>query len=129
MVNYKLRNKIRDDVSKSHFKPKTEVNSLPKLQERRSPEEFQAYLKSLFDNHDPIFKYHWYFTSRKKGRINIVELTLDVWMSAHLGTPIIITNGGFSSSKIFNCILNINKLDTLWSNKHYPVQKKTVTTK
>ena len=65
----------------------------------------------------------------KKGRINIVELTLDVWMSAHLGTPIIITNGGFSSSKIFNCILNINKLDTLWSNKHYPVQKKTVTTK
>ena len=61
-----MKNKIQRDVSKSHFTSKNKVNNLPKVQERRSPEEFQAYLKSLFDKHDPIFRYHWYFTSRKK---------------------------------------------------------------
>jgi hypothetical protein len=37
-----------------------------------------------------------------KDSLNILEL----------GTPIIIANGGFSNSKIFNYILNINKCDT-----------------
>jgi hypothetical protein len=59
-------NRICDDENKSHFKLESEANRIIKLQERRSPEEFQAYLKELFDNRGPIIKYHWYFTSRKK---------------------------------------------------------------
>jgi hypothetical protein len=61
-----LRNKTYDDFSKSHFKLESKTNRMTKIQQRRSPEEFQVYLKGLFDNSGPIYKYHWYFAARKK---------------------------------------------------------------
>jgi hypothetical protein len=39
------------------------INKFP---QRRSQEEFQAYLRELFDYNIPNIKYHWYFSTRKK---------------------------------------------------------------
>ena len=42
------------------------MKRINKFQQRRSPEEFQAYLRELFDYNNPNIKYHWYFSTRKK---------------------------------------------------------------
>ena len=66
LVNYTLKNKLYNNTIKHHFKVEPNVNTMTNLQERRSPEEFQDYLRKLFDNHGSSFNYHWYFSARKK---------------------------------------------------------------
>ena len=66
LVNYQLKTGIRNNKNTSHFEFESGATRKTKLEERRSPEEFQAYLSSLFDKPDSIAKYNWYWAARKK---------------------------------------------------------------
>ena len=66
LVDFQLRSRVFGGVSGSGFMVEDEANMMPQVQRRRTPEEFQAYLKGIFENRDPILEYHWYFSSIKK---------------------------------------------------------------
>jgi hypothetical protein len=66
LVNIKLRNRISDEENKKHITLKTENTKINKFPQRRSPDEFQIYLRELFESESQNFRYHWYFSTRKK---------------------------------------------------------------
>ncbi|PVX27473.1 MAG: hypothetical protein CW716_02120 [Candidatus Bathyarchaeum sp.] len=66
LVNHQLKIGIREDKNTSHFEFENGVTRKTKLEQRRSPEEFQAYLRDLFDKPSPVVKYNWNLVARKK---------------------------------------------------------------
>lgn len=74
LVDIKLRNRSCDDYSESCFDLEWELKRIAKFQDKRSPEEFQAYLRGLFYDRGPVFKYHWYFSSRRKSKNQYYEI-------------------------------------------------------
>lgn len=49
------------------IRKRSETDELQKFSQRRSPEEFQIYLRTLFNTDGQYANYHWYF-SRKKAK-------------------------------------------------------------
>jgi len=66
LVNIKLKNIFHKKENTHHIELDTKIKRVNTFQRKRSPEEFQAYLRELFDYEYPNFRYHWYFSAGKK---------------------------------------------------------------
>jgi hypothetical protein len=66
LVNIKLKKISYKNQKEHHIKLEAEMKRINIFPRRRSPEEFQAYIRELFDYECPKYRYHWYFSARKK---------------------------------------------------------------
>ena len=66
LVNLQLRTGRDYDKNSFHFDLEKGVIKKPSFEERRSPEEFQSYLRELFDKPSQVAYNNWHFAARKK---------------------------------------------------------------
>jgi hypothetical protein len=62
LVDYNLKNSVPNHVVPIHFSFDEKVDQISDIPERRSPEEFQAYIRELLIDHSPNYDYHWYLS-------------------------------------------------------------------
>ena len=76
LVNHKLETENCENINDSDMGAKNNIYEITGTQKRRSPEEFQTYIRSLFNDDNKKVKYKnpslnlWYLRTRKKSKHN-----------------------------------------------------------
>lgn len=55
-----------DQKNNDSKRKKIEIYDIEQISQRRSSEEFQEYLRKLFNNNNQDFNYYWYFSRIKR---------------------------------------------------------------